>query len=261
VAGGLSGHPISESNSARSLPFILALAIEDALAVRAEIDLLMTQYLIVELRRQAHPAAVARPVFGFGNGDSGAAAEDHFVASEQRRFDILRHLITVEPLFRQTDLQVFDLGGDLLFGCEQVGGAVFDQYCQLGDTRLACLFRIHLRKDFGFQPLIGFALCFDFVIERLQLLFVANLIPAHPLASDIRFALGKILLELAAADRGPLRFKLKPLEFFAMTVGFATKLIHPAGDFRQRVFEFAQLPIDSLQAHQPGYIFTQSILH
>src|SRR5665213_1339382 len=90
------------------------LEVKDSHAIGAKMNLQMLLDLVVKLRWQPHPTSLAGTALGFGNGNTGATAEEHLVAGEQGRVDILGHQVAVNVLFADGDLEVFDLSRGLL---------------------------------------------------------------------------------------------------------------------------------------------------
>ena len=71
--------------------------------------------LVVQLWWQPHPASLAGTALGQRHGDAGAAAENHLVAREQIRIDILGDLLAGLAILADVALELFDFRRDFLF--------------------------------------------------------------------------------------------------------------------------------------------------
>ena len=128
------------------------------------------------------------------------------------------------------------------------------------DALGALLGRLHHGEHFALEALLGLLERFDFVIDGKLFAVVAHLIAAHALVAPARLAFRQFLFEITAGDHALQIFLLQAFQFGGVVQGFLPQLHRPSRDRGQRLLKFAQLPVDRLETHQPGYLFTQSIL-
>src|SRR5665213_3285716 len=98
------------------------------------------------------------------------------------------------------------------------------------------------------------------MIDGQELFVVANLIAAHPLVTLTRFVLRQFLFGIAADYGTLLIFELERFQLGSVISRLLAQLRRASGNCRKRRLEFTQLPVDRLETHQPGYLFTQSNL-
>src|SRR6266481_1798102 len=95
--------------------------------------------------------------------------------------------------------------------------------------------------------------------QRLQFLVVADQRQSQPLVADSDFALGQLALGLFAGRGYCFVLLGKAIEFRLIVLVLDAKLVNSPSNRGERLLQLFQLPVDDLEVHQPGYLFTQVV--